>query len=557
VSAAPQLTEVASSDEHSAQERQLRDALRRSEELARACLDALQEGVVLADAHGVIHQINPAAREILGYDAEELSRAYQSGQWVTYDEFGAVLPPERRPMARVVATGETVRGEIIGWRHKQGHLVLLRVNCVALEPDDDDAVPRIMVTFDDVTEQRRTNRLLEATWGTAPAGIAVVDQSGAIVRNNPMFASHTGRDDHDLVGARLDELLPALDKDGDSHERQLIQPDGSEIWLDTKRAEIVELDRPLEIVATFDITARKRLEFDLERFRHLFRNANDIITVLDEQGQVLYASPSNERVLGYPDGYRHPDGVLGMVHPDDVADAAEEFAALLEGSRGPEPFTMRVQAHDGSWRFIETVGTNLLDEPSVRGVVITSRDVTERQVLGVELAHRATHDPLTELPNRSLAEDRISLALARARREGRPVGLCYLDLDGFKLVNDSLGHGAGDDILIEAARRLRGGVRATDIAARIGGDEFVVVLDLVDGTDEALLVAHRLRRHLTEPPLQAGDLVVDVSIGVATSRSDDSPSTLLVRADLALYDAKSEGGACIRVRDDTPATAAI
>jgi diguanylate cyclase (GGDEF)-like protein/PAS domain S-box-containing protein len=285
-----------------------------------------------------------------------------------------------------------------------------------------------------------------------------------------------------------------------------------------------------------------------ERFAHIFEHANDIITVLDREGTVLYASPSNERILGYPYGYRHPDGILGLVHPVDLEQAAAELAALVAGRRGTEPFSVRIQAYDGDWRIMECVGVNLLDEPSVCGVVITARDTTERERLTEQLAHRATHDPLTDLATRRLLDDRLGEALSRAIRDDRRVGLCFMDLDGFKAVNDTLGHAAGDQLLVDVADRIRQVVRGGDTAARLGGDEFVVVLDPIGGIDEVVAAATRIRDHIFE---MAGELPHHIhfgaSVGVALSDIDDTPTTLLSRADAALYRAKARHDSSIEI----------
>ncbi len=532
-------------------QKQLEVALRRSEEVARISLEALEQGVVLADATGAIHQMNPAATRILGFTAGELMERFRSGEWNSYDEFGSPLPAERRPINRGLFQDETVRSEIIGWRHRDGRLVLLRLSSIPI-PCDSEGVPRIVVAFADVTEQRRSDRLLDATLATAPVGIAVVDTERRIVRSNPTFDSHVVAAGDDLGGRRLDDLIAppvcfsSSDRSPVGTERLVERPDGTATWLETRAAEISGLDDQLSIVATFDITERKQLELDLERFGHLFRHANDIITVVDASGQVLYASPSNERVLGYPDGWRSPGGVLDLVHPEDLAGALPEFESLVRGTRPPEPFRMRVRTYDGSWKWIETLGTNLIDEPSVRGIVLTSRDVTERQLMSDELAHRATHDPLTNLPNRAVVADRLGAALSRSLREDAPVGLCYVDLDRFKLVNDTFGHAAGDEILVEVGRRLSSAVRGSDLAARVGGDEFVIVLDLVVDAQNALQVAERIHRQLTDPPLQVDRLTVGISMGVTVSEIDDTPSTLLSRADEALYRAKKCDGEAIR-----------
>ncbi|MDJ0769949.1 MAG: PAS domain S-box protein [Ilumatobacter sp.] len=526
--------------------RRLADALRSSEELARASLDSLEQGVVLADATGAIHQINPAAERILGHTADELTAAFRSGTWETYDEHGKVKPRDQRPIRRVMDTREAVRSEILGWRHSAGHLVLLRLSCVPI-PDADGVEGRFVVAFADVTDQHRAERLVDATFAMAPVGLALVDDERSVVRCNPTFATHAGGNGEDPGGQALDALLdiagdaPREDGTGAGlgDELHLAADDGTQSWIETRSAEIDDFDRSMRIVATFDVTARKQLELDLQRFSHLFENANDIITVVDPTGQVLYASPSNERVLGYPFGWRSPGGILDLVHPDDLPATAAEFEALRAGARGSDPFTMRVRSFDGEWKHIETIGTNLVDEPSVKGIVLTSRDVTERQQLSAELAHRASHDPLTDLPNRAAAEERLADALRRTPGDRRLVGVCYLDLDGFKTVNDTLGHAAGDEVIVDVGRRLADGVRESDLPARFGGDEFVVVLDQLPNAERAVAVARRLWEDLTTPPLRSGDVPVGVSVGIAVSQPDDTVDSLLSRADTALYRAKS------------------
>jgi diguanylate cyclase (GGDEF)-like protein/PAS domain S-box-containing protein len=536
------------------EQRQLRLALAQSEEISRASLDALEQGVVLADPTGAVHQINPAAVDILGYTGPELTALFRSGRWESFDEEGHPLPPGERPLRQVVEQRRPVRRETLGWRHRDGHLVLLRLSCTPIA-DSDTAEGRFVIAFTDVTEQRRAERLLDTTFAMAPVGLAVIDDHGALLRWNPAFASHTGGPADRVLGDALGDLVDRT-REARSHdvttstELQLVAPDDSVRWVEARAARIVDVEQRLGILATFDITERKRLELDLDRFAHLFQHSNDIITVVDPTGHVLYASPSNERVLGYPVGWRSAGGILDLVHPDDLEGAAANFTALLAGRRGSEPFTMRVRTHTGEWRYIETVGVNLLAEPSVLGIVLTSRDVTERQILNDELAHRAAHDALTDLPNRATAEQRIHLAIARARQERNVAAVCYIDLDGFKTVNDTLGHSAGDAALVEVARRLAGSVRGTDLAARIGGDEFVVVLENVGDADCALDITQRLLQRLTTPPLRSGDLTVDVSIGVALSQPDDSANTLLSRADVALYRAKSLPGSCIVRHDD-------
>ncbi|MHB1139987.1 MAG: diguanylate cyclase domain-containing protein, partial [Microthrixaceae bacterium] len=318
--------------------------------------------------------------------------------------------------------------------------------------------------------------------------------------------------------------------------------DGSPIWVRVNATPTRRADGSVNgvVVAFDDVTAEQRLLRDLSRFEFLFTHANDMVTVIDADGLAQYSSPSTERVLGYPEGWHHPLGVLGMVHPDDAPIAVHELASLRSGERGGEPFVVRVRAFDGEWRHVECVGVNLLDEPAVGGIVITARDATERVRLAEEVAHLAAHDELTGLPNRRELESALAAALARARRDGSRVGLCFIDLDGFKGVNDTLGHGAGDQLLVDAAARISGAIRQGDLAARVGGDEFVALLEPVSSEEDALPVARRIRDAILRCDTDAGATArFGASVGLAISSADDTPDSLMHRADAAMYEAKA------------------
>jgi diguanylate cyclase (GGDEF)-like protein/PAS domain S-box-containing protein len=292
------------------------------------------------------------------------------------------------------------------------------------------------------------------------------------------------------------------------------------------------------------MTERRRLESDLRRYHRLFEHANDLISVVGGDGTPLYTSPSSTRLLGYPDGYQPDTGVLGVVHPDDEAAATEELRNLIAGTRGPDPFVVRVLDAQGRVKHLECVGVNLLHEPDVGGVVITARDVSERQRLSELLAHRATHDDLTGLTNRTLFVDRLTGALARSARDGHRVAVCFVDLDDFKEINDHHGHAAGDELLVDVAERLVTHVRAGDEVARIGGDEFLVLLDPVDDDAHALDAAERLVEVVTGHRSVAGTTVAcAATAGVAIGHPGEDAASLMARADRALYRAKAAGKA--------------
>ena len=201
------------------------------------------------------------------------------------------------------------------------------------------------------------------------------------------------------------------------------------------------------------------------------------------------------------------------------------------------------QKSGGGWRFVEVVGTSLLDDPHVRGIVLTMRDVHERKMLEQRLAHQAFHDPLTQMGNRALLTDRLQRALAQARRDQTPVALLFVDLDNFKNVNDSLGHGAGDQALLAVAERLRGCVRPGDTAARLGGDEFAILLEGHKDPAAVDQVAQRLLEALRRPlPLAGQEVFLTASVGVAIAPTGDARAEDLLRdADFAMYGAKQGG----------------
>jgi diguanylate cyclase (GGDEF)-like protein len=215
--------------------------------------------------------------------------------------------------------------------------------------------------------------------------------------------------------------------------------------------------------------------------------------------------------------------------------------------------TARTLHKDGAWRWLEYSVSDLRDDPSVRGYVVVARDVTERKNAEEELVHQALHDALTGLPNRALFLDRLGLALSRLERRPGLAAVFFLDLDYFKVVNDSLGHSAGDQVLVAVAARLQQSLRDGDTAARLGGDEFAVLCDDLVDEGEALQIAERLGDAVAAEPvnLAGRELVVTVSIGVAfATHSGQRPESLLRDADAAMYRAKDLGRARLEVFDE-------
>jgi diguanylate cyclase (GGDEF)-like protein/PAS domain S-box-containing protein len=287
------------------------------------------------------------------------------------------------------------------------------------------------------------------------------------------------------------------------------------------------------------------------RFASLVQNSSDLITVVGSDATITYQSPSSEHILGYT-----PAELLGTRFDRLVAqeDAGHLLQLLADGSayaRGEGQViecTLRDRA--GELRQFEILHTNLLDDEHVRGIVLNARDISERKTFEEQLAHQAFHDPVTNLANRALFVERVRHAIGRARREERQLGVMFLDIDDFKTINDSLGHGAGDAALMDVAKRLSDSIRSSDTAARFGGDEFVVLLEDLESTDIATEVAERVLEDLRQPLEVAGkELVVRGSIGISIM-SSDSPlgaEELIRDADAAMYIAKRDGKGSFRL----------
>lgn len=300
-----------------------------------------------------------------------------------------------------------------------------------------------------------------------------------------------------------------------------------------------------------DISGRKQAEEALrqseQRFRSLIENATDITVILDADGIFRYISPSVKRILGYAPQRAIGHSALAMVHPDDAQLITQTLHKALQNPRKSQlPVEYRVRHRNGQACYLEAVATNLLHDPAVRGIVINCHDVTQRKLAEEQLLHDAFHDALTGLPNRALFTDRLEHALRLAkRRKDYLFAVLFLDLDRFKVVNDSLGHTIGDQLLVAVARRLEGSLRNGDTVARLGGDEFVILLEDIQGINEATNIVNRLQQKITAPILLDGhEVFITASIGIALSSGEYlEPTNLLRDADTAMYRAKELGRA--------------
>ncbi|MEV5976908.1 EAL domain-containing protein [Streptomyces sp. NPDC052114] len=311
--------------------------------------------------------------------------------------------------------------------------------------------------------------------------------------------------------------------------------------------QLTEIWGSLEILASHAGLALERIALREEIIRReseayfaaLVRNASDVILIVDDDDTVRYATPSARAVFGAaaPTGSRLPD----LVDPRDRDRAWRVFTALRAGIGQDSHDHWWVPRDEGHIE-VEVRCSDLRQDPAVRGLVVTLRDVTEQRQLEHELTQRAFHDALTGLPNRTLLLERIERALLRGRRESTLTCVLFIDLDDFKTVNDTLGHAVGDRLLTAVGTRLSGTLRRSDTAARLGGDEFAVLMEDAKEPADAEILAAQVVQALSRPFDLPGDSVsVSASVGVATAVDSTGAEELLAHADLALYAAKAAG----------------
>ncbi|WP_354643668.1 putative bifunctional diguanylate cyclase/phosphodiesterase [Kitasatospora camelliae] len=275
-------------------------------------------------------------------------------------------------------------------------------------------------------------------------------------------------------------------------------------------------------------------------FRTLVQSASDVILILDADDSIRYASSSAQRVLGHAslDGSRLAD----LVPPEDSKAVNQALVRMRTREQSDQREHWRLLRADRSAIEAEVRWNDLRDDPTVGGLVLTLRDVTDHRQMERELTHRAFHDSLTGLANRVLFQDRVGHALTRSERRGTVTGVLFIDLDDFKVVNDTQGHAVGDELLVAVSLRISTALRTSDTAARLGGDEFAVLVEDALSPADVGATADAVLGVFDEPfRLSSGAVRVAASVGVATTEDSVDSTELLTHADLALYSAKAAG----------------
>ena len=446
-----------------------------------------------------------------------------------------------------------------------GHIVVDTIESVMYDPDLRAVLMRSRLERTDDTGAD-ADRSTAAPWtgisvsDHLPIGVLVASRAGRTLHRNAVAA--------ELIGVRSGQMLvpdgdgpwalATLEPEASAPFVRMIRdaaegrsgycmvpsPFDPDRWLRMSVSPATATTLVLTIEDTTELAdAERALRASNRLLEALDSHAEDLVMVFGSDGGGRYISSSVRKHLGGAIEVAHADDFYPFVHPPDRQIVDELIRRVQERPASSEQIEFRVDVGGEVGRWHQATMTNLLDDPDVRGFVVTLRDVHERHLAERDLQFRATHDSLTTLPDRAALQSRLEALLAESKAGGKRIALMFCDIDHFKSINDRAGHHVGDLVLTEVAARLRSALRSSDVVGRFGGDEFVVVVPDVEDEAYALAVAERIFDTVTGPGLFEGTEVdVRVSMGVAVTGDDcATAATLLQRADLAMYEAKAQG----------------
>jgi len=421
----------------------------------------------------------------------------------------------------------------------------------------------------DVTERagaaaalRASEERFRATFEQAAIGLAHLALDGRWLRVNRTLCAIVGYGPDDLRDLTVSDLLHPEDRQADGaeghrlvagelpsygKEKRLIRKDGAPVWVcvTVSLARTPAGDPAHLIVAVEDITGRKAVEEALrrseEQYRRIVETAQEGIWQIDAADRTTFVNQAMADLLGYTADEMRGASLFSFVDDEGRAAIAANAQQQRQGIKGQQDVKFLRKDGRALWTLVSAAA--LVDaDGRYAGTLAMVVDITERIGAEEALRHQALHDALTDLPNRTLLQDRLAQALRSAQRDGHPLALLLLDIDRFKEVNDTFGHAAGDRLLRQVGRRLRRVVRAADTVARLGGDEFAVLLPATD-TGGATTAAEKIRRALEQPVGRGGYRVsAEASIGIALYPAHGAEAaTLLQHADVAMYAAKRTG----------------
>lgn len=542
-------------------------ALRTSETKYRTLVEHIQDGVFLM-ANGQYQYVNDAFAEMLGYAPEEMIGL----------EYMQIIAPEARAEQelrrerRLQGYRDTHAFEI-NLLHKDGkRRVLAAVRVGAIDTEDGTAT---IGTVRDITVDRENERRYWHIFHNSVEGIFQTTPDGRFNAANPALAELLGYESpealmnevgdiaHEIYvdAAERTRLLAHLDEQGflRDHEVLIRRRDGKRIWVsENTRVHRAPDGSVLCYEGTLvDITLRKTAEAALHQSEHRYRTLvehSQVGVFMNHEGRYVYVNHALAALLGYEEEELVGKSYRQLYAPEDLSNADDRHNRRQRGEDVPSTYEARLLHKDGQTRVIVTISAGPVEQDGEIMAMGTVRDITEQKRVERQLRHNATHDPLTGMPNRTLFVERLRKAMTYAIGGGSSsYAVLFLDLDGFKVVNDSLGHAAGDQLLMEIAHRLRACLRPWDTVARHGGDEFTVLVEQINGLEDAEDVARRIQRELSAP-IRLGDheIFTNVSIGIAPANPEYRGTDEILRdADTAMYRAKARGKADYVVFDST------
>lgn len=543
--------------------------LGREDRRARTIFEAIGDAVVVVDAAGRVSSLNARAQQLMAVSESQavgkpLSQVFnivdsQSGQAI------------ESPVQQVLRDQKTVT--------LSSGVQLIRPDGSQLAIEDSVAPLRdargqlfgVVMVFHDVTERfdalqalNREHDLFEKTFNLAAVGMAHLSPSGKWIRVNNKLCKITGYDADELMrlsfqgithpddlGSDFVNIKRLLAKEMDIYrsEKRYIRKDGKEVWVAINVRVVWKADGSADFGVSVieDIHSRKLAEQEAtlaqKQYEALFEQMPEGVLLINTRMQVAVHNREAMRQLGHSSEHMLGLHVWDFEVNDDQAAVEARKEKIL--AIGRDDFESRYRKANGVV-FDVDVSVQLMQLPGGITVFQTLfRDITAQKRAALQIEHMAYHDQLTGLANRRLLHDRMEQAISSAVRRQAHLAVLFLDLDHFKLVNDSLGHPVGDDLLLQVGQRLQACVRAEDTVARVGGDEFVLMLSDISHTDEAAVLAEKIITVLSEPmQIQGEDLRITPSIGISMCPQDGRDTDeLLKHADAALYQAKKMGRA--------------
>lgn len=526
------------------------------------------DAIVFVDSRGLILQANPAFVDFFGWTPEELE-----GRKVP----DLIAPPDQteasRDLCHRAATGEKVSLEMVCRRKDGSFLDVSILGGPVLMTNGARAGFLLLRDIGELVRLAGETLRFEQTLDTMQLGVTITDLHGAIIYTNPADAQMHGWARDELLGKDVRVFAPpGTGKPLSPEKIEEMKRWGRETRNARRNGELFPVrllsdvlrdrqGRPVAVVTTCeDITQRKRAEQALkeseERYALALQGARDGLWDWNLNTGEVYYSTRWKGMLGYEEGElgATPEEWLERVHPEDLPVLKADLSAHREGRAPGIHSEHRIRKKDGEYLWVLVRGISERDPAGAPFRIVGSMsDISARKGLEEDLARDALYDHLTRLPNRAFFNDLLHRAFAQAgRHQGMTFALLYLDLDRFKVVNDSLGHAAGDQLLVEVARRLEHSIRPGDVAARLGGDEFCVLLSEIRDSSDATRVARRIQEAM-EPPvtLEGREVFTSASIGIAVYEEGVTEEEHLLRhADSALYRAKSRGKSRFEVFDE-------